>query len=208
MKVKYPDFKAFVLSRGVSPQYVQLSNFYIVKAFDGPFELTCELSLTNDSSSYADFEATLKPKANKPVTANVVVQSQTPFGSKSVLINGASKKLFAANAGIKSAVVAGSNVIDYTVTLPWVKMIGAEVINSEALDTVSFFVHDTALGSYSGVQNKMLSQFANNQNVPKDYYNYSSVYDADLYLGMVIRVIYWSNSAKTIGLNFLLNEVV
>lgn len=44
-------------------------------------------------------------------------------------------------------------------------------------------------------------------NPAKDYYNHSSEYDADLYQGMQVRVAYVSISAKTIGINFILNEV-
>jgi septum formation inhibitor-activating ATPase MinD len=87
-------------------------------------------------------------------------------------------------------------------------MTGAEVVGSETLDTVTFKVLDTPAGTYSGVANKVLSQFATTQNVVKDVYQYSSIYDADLYIGLRVVVEYTSLSDKTVGINLFLNEVV
>jgi len=40
------------------------------------------------------------------------------------------------------------------------------------------------------------------------FYTRPSEYDADLYSGLIVRAVYTSLSAKTIGINYILNEVV
>lgn len=135
------------------------------------------------------------------------VQSIPSFGAKTFLYNGAVKKLYARNHGIQQALSAGSNTISYTISYPWVKMIGVEVVNAEALDYVDLKVKDTAQGTYSGTPNSVLNQFAYSHNIPKDYYIRLSQFDADIYQGMVVEVTFNSVSAKTVGVNFIMNEV-
>lgn len=137
----------------------------------------------------------------------VSVQAAPPYGSKTITVSGATKKLYARNVGIQQALSAGSNTITYTASYAWVKMLGVEAINCEALDTVSFKVYDNASGTYSGYPNLLLNQFSFSLNLPKDYYLRMANFDADVYAGMVIKVEYTSVSAKTVGLNFLFNEV-
>jgi hypothetical protein len=208
MKLPWQDFKGFFTSRGVSPQYVKVGAIYWLKAFDSVFDVECELSPARDSAGYAEFESVYKSQSNKPVTAPVMVQSLAPFGDKIITVNGVKKKLFASNIGVKQFVTTGANIIEITINKPWVKMTGAEVVGSETLDTVTFKVLDTPAGTYSGVANKVLSQFATTQNVVKDLYQYTSIYDADLYLGLRVVVEYTSLSDKTVGINLFLNEVV
>lgn len=149
------------------------------------------------------------------VIQNVAVQSQPaititatpPYSSKSIVVAGATKKLYARNTGIQSAVVAGSNTFNYTATYAWAKLLGVEALNCEALDTVDFKVYDTAAGTYSGFPNAFLNQFAYALNLPKDFYQKMSQFDADLYAGMIIKITYVSQSAKTVGINLLMNEV-
>ena len=129
---------------------------------------------------------------------------QEAFASK-LLQDG--KKLYVRNVGIQQALSAGSNTISYTIPFNWVKMVGAEIINGESLDTIDFKVYDNSSGTYSGVPNYMLNQFGYTVNVSKDFYQRVAPYDADVYIGMVLQLTYNSVSAKTIGVNLLLNEV-
>lgn len=138
---------------------------------------------------------------------SIIVSSQTPFKSKSLVINGVTKKLYARNTGVQYSVAIGSNVLEYTMTYPWSKILGVEVINCEVLDTVDFEVYDNATGTYSGVPNLFLNKFSYTLNLSKDYYERSSQFDADIYVGMVIKITYVSVSAKTVGINLLINEV-
>ena len=139
--------------------------------------------------------------------AQVVVSSTPPFGAKTVTVAGVTKKLYARNIGFQNTLAAGVNTVTYTIALPWVKILGVEVINCEALDYVDLKILDSASGGYSGVPNLALNQFAFANNLPKDYYMRMANFDADIYLGMQIQITYTSVSAKTVGFNLLMNEV-
>jgi hypothetical protein len=139
---------------------------------------------------------------------SVNVGSSPAFTAKTVFApDGSIKKLFARNTGFQSPVSVGTNTITYTATIPWAKITGVEVINCEALDTVNFKVMDSTTGSYSTIPNYMLNQFGFTVNLPKDFYQRVSQFDADLYIGMVLRIEYTSVSAKTVGFNLIMNEV-
>jgi hypothetical protein len=133
--------------------------------------------------------------------------SQPPYGAKTILINGSSKKLFARFTGIQFSLQQGSNTLVYTNPYPWAKIIGVEVVNCEALDTADLKVYDTSSGTYSGIPNALLNQFSYSLNLSKDFYQRMAQFDADIYQGMVIQIIYTSQNAKTVGINLLLDEV-
>jgi len=203
--LKYTDFKAFVTSRQLSAQYIDADGNYYLKAFDGYFSVECNLVKDVDVADTADFEANLKPNGNKSPT--LAIGSLPPFGAKTFLLNGATKKLFARNTGVQFAVAAGSNVLTYTATYAWAKIIGMELINGEALDTCQLKVLDSLAGTYSGVPSAVLNQFGYTLNMAKDFYSRTSPFDADLYVGMQLQFTYVSISAKTLGLNIIQNEV-
>jgi len=208
MELSWTDFKAFVVSRGLSIQWVIAGSNYYMKAFDNYFQFEC--LVPNDpliSSETVDFETNFKALGNVKPSPNVSVQSITPFGAKSQIINGVLKKFFARNTGLQQDVTTGSNEILYTISYPWVKMIGIECINGESLDTAELRVYDNALGTYSGVPNAMLNQFGYTLNMAKDYYARTSPFEAELYAGMVLKITYVSISDKRIGMNVIMNEV-
>jgi hypothetical protein len=199
MELTWSDFKSVLVSRGVSVQYLVVGPNYWLKMIDGLFEVQCSIPIDPSNADTIDFETNHKPTGNRPLPS-----SAQAFAAKT-LPNG--KKLFARNVGFQQALTAGANTITYTATYPWAKLLGVEVINSEALDTVDFKVYDNALGSYSGYPNALLNQFAYSTNLPKDYYVRMSNFDADVYVGMVLQVSYTSLSAKSVGFNLILNEV-
>lgn len=133
-----------------------------------------------------------------------LIQTISPFASKT-LANG--KKLYKREHGIQAVLNQGSNEIVFTIPYPWVKMVGVEILYGEKLDTCDLIILDSAAGSYSGVPNQQLNQFGYNVNVAEGEYEEESAYDADLYQGMQIKIVYNSQSAKTIGINFNLSEV-
>lgn len=137
---------------------------------------------------------------------SLVIMTTPPYGSKTIVVSGVTKKLYARNTGFQQVLTSGANTISYTATYAWVKLLGVEVVNCEALDTVDFKVYDTATGTYSGSANALLNQFSYAHNLPKDYYLRMSQFDADMYAGMVVQVTYNSVSAKTVGINLLMNE--
>jgi hypothetical protein len=139
---------------------------------------------------------------------SIAITSVPPNGAKTIVVNGVSHKLYVRNTGIQQTLVSGSNTVTFTVPYSWIQLMGAAVINCEALDTISFYVYDTAAGTYSGTPNTLLNQFGFTVNLPKDFYETLSTFQADLYAGMVISLIYTSASAKTVGFNILMNQVI
>lgn len=117
------------------------------------------------------------------------------------------KSLFKRVVGVQQALTVGDNTILYTETFPWVKFMAIEVIGGEIGDYVSLYILDTTSGAYSGVPNYQLNQFGFSANIAKDFYEQKSAFDADVYAGLQIKVAYHSMSAKTVGINFVMNEV-
>jgi hypothetical protein len=208
MELNWTDFKAFVVSRGLSIQWVVAGPNYFLKAFDNIFSFDCLIPVDNSiSSETLDFETNFKAAGNIKPFQSVSVQSAPPFGAKSQLINGVNKKFYARNTGLQQDVTTGSNDISFTISYPWVKIIGVECIGAELMDTAELRVYDNNLGTYSGVPNAMLNQFGYTLNMGKDYYARFSSFDADIYQGMVLKITYVSVSDKRVGMNIIMNEV-
>lgn len=199
MEVTWSEFKNFVTQRGISIQFVEMRGSYFMKAFDGAFSLECNLPVGVGDSDTADFESNFKANGNKSQ-----MQQISAFSAKT-LANG--KRLYKRVHGFQTTLNAGVNDILFTIPYAWVKIIGLELMGGELLDTVDFFVLDSSSGTYSGVPNYTLNQFGFSVNVSAG--NYASVcnYDADLYFGMQIKIVYTSVSNKTVGINLNLNEV-
>jgi hypothetical protein len=128
--------------------------------------------------------------------------------SDKVLING--KKIFTRIMGIEASVGSSSENIDYVIPFNEVKITGIEIINSDIGDKVSLQVLDTPTGTLSGVPNMLLNEFGTSVNLSKDFYKYSSCYDADLIKDMKIRLVYDAVDSllpKTIYINFYLHEI-
>lgn len=132
-----------------------------------------------------------------------VIQVPSAFSSKTI----ADKSLFKRVHGVKYECGVGVNTFIFAVPYAQVKINTVEVIGCESLDTCSFEILDSSSGTYTGNPNHKLNQFGYGVVMSKDYYEQKSEYDADLFLGMQIKVTYNSLSAKDIGINFVLNEV-
>jgi hypothetical protein len=139
--------------------------------------------------------------------AKVEILSQ-PFSNK-VLLNG--KSVYTRLHGITAQVSGQPDNIDFIIPYNNCKITGIEIINGEIGETVNMKVLDTPTGTFSGVPNYPLNQFAFNLNIAKDFYVYKSAYDADLMKDMQIRLEYDSTSTdlvpKTIYINFILHEI-
>jgi len=191
-------FKTFALTKQLGFQYTESASDYIITLTEGV--LIWQIILVKDAGSdVIDFETNYKPNGNKAnsISFQVSAAKTLPDG----------KKLYARNTGLQYAVTTGSNTLSYTATYPWVKLLGVECINCESLDTVDFKVYDTNTGTYSGVPNLLLNQFSYTLNLSAGYYSRTSLFDADMYAGMIIQMTYVSVSNKTIGLNLIMNEV-
>lgn len=208
ISLSWPYFKAFVDLKLVSIQFFDLdASTYILYAFDGPMGVQCVLAKGTDETT--DFETNYKTSGNRSVIANTVAQQMPSYGSKTLISNGVTKSLFARNTGIRATVNNGSNTINYTATYTWTKMIGMQCIGAVAGDYASLQVYDNSSGTYSGVPNALLNQFGYTLNLAAGFYERSSPFDADVFVGMILKITYVSTSIlpNNIGINILMNEV-
>lgn len=133
-----------------------------------------------------------------------VSSTSYPFASKT-LPDG--KKLFGRAHGKSFSLSAGANTIDFDIPYAACKITGVEIVGGEVGDTLDFFVLDDDSGTYSTVPNYILNQFGFDVGVAKDFYRRESAYDADLYYNMCVSIAYYSQSAKTVYINYILHEV-
>jgi len=75
MEVTWSELKQFLDARSLTCQWVQISNRYWIKGFDGPFSLSCNILLTDPpSDDQVDFETNYKDKGNISPISNVRTQ--------------------------------------------------------------------------------------------------------------------------------------
>lgn len=182
--------------------YINTSGSTVTITFKDVLPGADETLLNSLVSGYVYVAPVLSP-------VGITVTSQPPFGSKTIVVNGVSKSLYARFTGIQYTVNNGSNLLTYTATYPWVKMLGIEVIGGQVGDYADLKIYDDAIGTYSGHANMLLNQFAYTVNIGPNSYTKMAQFDADLYQNMIIKLTYNSSSllAKTIGINLLMNEV-
>lgn len=109
--------------------------------------------------------------------------------------------------GIQATLVQGSNTIIWSVPYNWAKITSVQIIGGETLDFASLIVLDSPTGTISGIPNFTLNQFGFSANISAGFFESKSKYDADLYKDLQIKIEYNSVSAKTVGFNFVLDEV-
>jgi hypothetical protein len=151
------------------------------------------------------YEAPHQPTQKVEVTSqpSINILSTPAFASKMF----GNKSLYKRVVGKKFDVVIGENVLLYTETFPWVKFMALEIVNGDFGDTISLYVLDTATGTYSTIPNYQLNQFGFSANIAPGFYQHKSEFDADVYAGLQIKIVYTSISAKTVGVNYVMNEV-
>jgi hypothetical protein len=123
------------------------------------------------------------------------------------------KKLFRRAHGVSAALNAnGNTTIEFEVPYTWAKITTMEVVGLPEMMQADVTIHDTTNGTYSGTgQSKyQLNKFGYDINLAKNYYRDHSEYDADLYMGMIIRMVIKNTTSltPTIGVNITLHEVV
>jgi hypothetical protein len=136
------------------------------------------------------------------------MQLQLPFASKE-LANG--KKLFRKKHGYTFTLNA-SGETTYEITVPYAacKVMDIDMLWFPEGVTCDFKILDTEDGDYSGVPNYMFNQYGFDVAIGKDHFSDSSPYDADLYGGMRIVMVFnnISETSKTVGVNIPFHEVV
>lgn len=193
-------------------QEIQPGSYYEIQAFElskwqNDSKVLADIGSGNGIINDGSVDITDVAKAINYLIGNIVEISKqpnpSPFASKTV----GTKNIFKRVHGVQQAVNIGQNDVIYVIPYPWCKINGLEIINGESLDTVCLYVLDSSTGTYTTVPNYILNQFGFSVNVGKDLYIHKSEFDADLYLNMQLKIVYNSVSAKTVGFNFILNEV-
>lgn len=146
-------------------------------------------------------------KNNLPTKVEAATQ---PFGSK-VLTDGS--KLFRRVRGISASIQNASTNIDFVIPYTKCKITGLQILNATMGSKVTFQILDTAAGTVSGVPYAVLNTFGQDVYVEPGVASYPSKYDADLFVGLTLRVVYDSadeilNPVRTIYINYDLHEVV
>lgn len=210
------DEKAALGLTGIPADWPIESFPYVDTVPDGFMQMTdtdLDALKANNQAAYDAWVASITHYVTIPNNVTVVsqppttVDSSPPFNAKTVSISGVTKKLYKRVTGIQTAVTTGVQDAYYTIPFAWCKITGLQVVGSEGLDKASFWVLDSTAGNYSGYPNYPLNQFGFAVNICKDFYEYHSEFDADLYQNMQVRIQYTSVSDKTVGFNFILNEV-
>jgi hypothetical protein len=133
---------------------------------------------------------------------------QLPFASKE-LPNG--KTLHIRNHGYSFTLAANTETY-YSVTVPYnhAKINEAEVHWAPEGVFADMKIKDDTSGTYSGVANAVLEQYGDNVCVREGFFQETSPYDADIYLGMVLEFRFNNTSAveKIIGINIKFHEVL
>lgn len=169
-----------------------------------------DIKIERNGVEYTDYAEQVNVLKN--LTSEVVLKDnkafEQPFANK-VLVNG--KKLFRRKHGASASIPANdSGTIEIVVPYTQCKITEAEITNCSVGDTADLKVYDNAAGTISGVPNLMLNQFGFSVQLPDGMYTDESNYDADLIQGMKVEITYNNNtnSAKTVGVNFVLHQLV
>ncbi len=200
-EVNWSELKNFIDTRSLDVHYVEFDDRYSVYAFDGLLSFYCDIK----KDSAVDFETNYKPNGNKRIGN---YYSREPFASKT-LKDGS--KLYRRKHGYFIDTIAGSSV-DKIVTVPYAKckINKIEIIDANTRDCIDLLVLDDTNGTYSTIPNYVLNQFGFGVVVSDLLYADKSDYDADLYMGMQLKVVYHNrtNNNKEVGLNVIFHEVV
>jgi len=181
----------------ISPSYMSLW----ASDDDVLFAISNGTLLVSDGLSYFDNISESINHIKGIIPFEVAVRNINPFGAKIVTeANGDIFKLFKRVHGMQASLSQGENIINFEIPYVKAKITGIECINGEPLDIVNLYIIHPTYG--------VLNQFGFNVNISKDYYEHKSEYDADLVQYLIVRVAYNSASAKTIGINIILNELV
>lgn len=128
-----------------------------------------------------------------------------PFASKELP---SGKKLFRRKHGYQFTCINGISTHEIVVPYPQAKINEIEILNQGLNCKVNLKVLDTATGTYSTIPNFVLDQFGFNVNLREKFFEDTSQYDADVYMGMRIQLeIDNPNPEFNMGVNIVFHEV-
>lgn len=149
---------------------------------------------------------------NVTQTVNIGTQPAVAVAAIPPLANnnaGGGKAYYQRCVGIQQA-VAATTTTTFTWTqsvFPLAQVYEVEVIGGETGDYVDFKVLDKHVSPLYGTPDAVLNQFGFAVNVAKDYYTREGKFPATVPQNLQFQMSYYSMSAKTIGVNFILHEV-
>jgi len=78
MQINWQQFKSLIQSKGLSLQYIESGNLYILCASDGPIILESSLHKNSEDTDTVDFETNFKDSANQLTKQEVETQFEKP----------------------------------------------------------------------------------------------------------------------------------
>jgi hypothetical protein len=211
-KLSWAKFKSIVVSKKLKIDFLEIDDVYWIFSSIGSVRIETSIEKnTPKSSDQIDFENNYILVSNKQIISSTI---QYPFNDK-VLPTG--QKLFRRKHGNTLQIESGETLaIDVEVDYGWAKLTDIEVTNCLCGDIADVVILDSENGIYQ--QSKgispitpflQLNQFGFDVAMCNNFYKEDCHYDADLILGMIIRIIY-ENKGQTrkIGFNVGLHEVV
>lgn len=205
IKLDYTNWKSNITEKGLDHFYYKNGDRYNIIAVDGPIYYTHEL----DQDDSADYESNFISQANKKMGS---FYSREPFATK-ILKDGS--KLFRRKHGIKETILAGNEKqIIFTSPYTKAKINKLEIITANANDRVDLIVKSpvdpVVAAAYGMPADTVLNQFGFNVVVSDFLYSDKSDYDAEVYMGMQVVIVYKndSNVDSEVGFNLVYHEVV
>lgn len=212
-KYSWTEFKTLCKNNFLTMLMEEKETYYILITSNGPLVYRCDLQKNEiPNSEQIDFETNFKNNCNKKVLRNDAFAEKTlPSG----------KKLFRRAWGIKSTLQSsGDTTIEFIVPYIWCKITTMEIVGLPKMMSVDLTVHADINGAFktslegsliqTGVPKYKLNQFGFDVNASKDFYKDHSEYDADLFQGMIIKIVIKGGDVNTptVGVNLTLHEVV
>lgn len=185
---------------------IQATDYGIFAASSDTVGLLSDGTLTMNNGSedlaLADAVQFLQGGFNK-----VSVNEQPTFASKKI----GALSLFNRTHGAEFELSAGANSLLFPVPYNVQKFNGIEIIGAELGDFADLKILDTdgvATPNYFPYGNNfVLNQFGFDVYIRPDFYERQSRYDADLLKNMQIEIIYVSETAKSVFINYMLHEL-
>lgn len=212
LKLPWAKFKSIVASKKLKVDFFDIDNVYWVFSSIGPVKIETSIAKnTPESEDQIDFEDNYVLVSNKQIISSTI---QYPFNDK-VLPTG--QKLFRRKHGNTLQIEQNETLaIDIEVGYGWAKLTDIEVTNCLCGDIADVVILDSESGIHQ--QSKgispitpflQLNQFGFDVAMCDNFYREDCHYDADLVLGMIVRILYQNNGpTRKVGFNVGIHEVV
>lgn len=198
-RLNWPEFKAYVDAHFLSPQFIDIHGTYFIKAFNGPFEIDCQIQKTTPAGSdQTDFETNYKmTKCNQNLPQKSEALSE-PMGFT-----------FEGERTHIGTLTNETKTFDYTCAVDkYITGVIVKGFGTDWQDYVKFSVHipaGHAMNPTTGTGNEIeveADEFASKWAVC-DTPQHIEVYKARIYQGFIIRVTY--TTVSTTAVNFWVN---